>query len=138
MFALIKAIPLMMKSAKFWIIAALVSSLVSGVVWVAYDYRKTLQELAISEQRVDNLQSQLSVVNERIKKERDRTQSLRSDNSKITSQYLSKIRELQELKENYQMLKDKPNEAALKIESSFNTFMNDMSCITGETSQCPK
>ena len=138
MFALIKAIPLMMKTAKFWIIAGLVSSLVGGVTWLAYDYRKTLQELAVSEQHVDNLQNQLLVVNGRIKEERDRTQSLRSDNSKISSQYLAKIRELQDLKENYQMLKDKPNEAALKIESSFNTFMNDVSCITGETSQCPK
>jgi predicted nuclease with TOPRIM domain len=138
MFALIKAIPMMMKTAKFWIIAGLVSSLVGGVTWLAYDYRKTLQELAVSEQQVDNLQNQLLVVNGRIKEERDRTQSLRSDNSKISSQYLAKIRELQDLKENYQMLKDKPNEAALKIESSFNTFMNDVSCITGDAALCPK
>jgi predicted nuclease with TOPRIM domain len=138
MFALIKAIPMMMKTAKFWIIAGLVSSLVGGFTWLAYDYRKTLQELAVSEQQVDNLQNQLLVVNGRIQEERDRTQSLRSDNSKISSQYLAKIRELQDLKENYQMLKDKPNEAALKIESSFNTFMNDVSCITGDAALCPK
>jgi len=138
MFALIKAIPLMMKTAKFWIIAGLVSSLVGGVTWLAYDYRETLQELAVSEQRVYNLESQLSNVSNKIQQERDKTQNLRSDNSKISSQYLATVRELQSLKDNYQMLKNKPDEAAMKIESSFNTFMNDVSCITGESEQCPK
>jgi len=138
MFALIKAIPLMMKTTKFWIIAGLVSSLVGGVTWLAYDYRETLQELAVSEQRVYNLESQLSNVSNKIQQERDKTQNLRSDNSKISSQYLATVRELQSLKDNYQMLKNKPDEAAMKIESSFNTFMNDVSCITGESEQCPK
>ena len=138
MFALIKAIPLMMKTAKFWIIAGLVSSLVGGVAWLAHDYRETLQELAVSEQRVYNLESQLSNVSNKIQQERDKTQNLRKDNSKISSQYLATVRELQMLKNSYQMLKNKPDEAAMKIESSFNTFMNDVSCITGESEQCPK
>ena len=138
MFALIKTIPLMMKTAKFWVIAALVSSLVGGVTWLVYDYRETLQELAVSEQRVYNLESQLSNVSNKIQQERDKTQNLRKDNSKISSQYLATVRELQMLKNSYQMLKNKPDEAAMKIESSFNTFMNDVSCITGESEQCPK
>jgi|AntRauTorcE11897_2_1112592.scaffolds.fasta_scaffold00545_17 DNA anti-recombination protein RmuC len=134
----IKAIPTMMTGVKFWIIAAVIASVVSGVVWFVYDYRETLQELAVAEQKVDDLEGELTSVNNRIQDEKKRTQDLRKVNSKISSQYLSKVRELQDLQQNFEMLRNEPDEAAMKIESSFNNFMNDISCITGESSQCPK
>ena len=136
--AFFKALPVMITTAKFWIIAAVVTSMISGVVWLAYDYRKTLQELAVAENRVDVLEIQLTTVNSKIEDEKKRTQELRVVNSTISSQYLAKVRELQDMQDNLEMLKKNPDEAALKIEASFNNFMNDISCITGDGSQCPK
>lgn len=126
------------KTAKFWIVVAFVVSLLGGLAWFVNDYRETLKELAVSEKQVSNLEIQLLTVSDKIQKEQDKTQSLRSNNSKITAQYLSTVRELQALKNNYEMLKANPDEAAEKIQASFNVFMNDVSCITGESSQCPE
>ena len=134
----IKSIPTLIKTAKFWIIAAILASVVSGVVWFVKDYRDTLQELAVAEQTVDELTSDLNNVNAQIAEEKERIKELRQKNSTISSQYLAKVRELQEMKNNLEALKQNPDEGSAKIKASFNEFMNDISCITGESEQCPK
>lgn len=134
----IKSLPVLIKTAKFWIIALVIAGVISTVVWFIHDYRETLQELAVAEQTVSELTKDLKTVEGKVQDEKERTQELRTANSKISSQYLNKVRELQELKENLAMLKNDPDTAALKIESSFNNFMNDVSCITGDSTQCPE
>lgn len=134
----IKAIPMMAKTAKFWVILTVISSLLAGVAWFVNDYRDTLKELAVAEERVSDLSGKITTVNTKIQAEKAKTQKLRETNSKISSQYLSKVRELQDLRQNYEMLRNEPDKAAKKIEASFNNYMNDISCITGDSDQCPK
>lgn len=126
------------KTIKFWLIAAVVVSIIGSVTYFVMDYRDTLQQLAVKEAQVADLEKDLSTVNQQIAKERKKTQELREANSKISSQYLDSIREIQEMKKNIEYLKKNPEEAEKKIEQSFNNFMNDISCITGDQSQCPK
>lgn len=132
----IKSIPTLIKTAKFWVIAVILASVIGGVVWFVNDYRETLQELAVAEQQVEDLTSKLNRVNAQIEDEKERIQDLRVSNSKISEQYLAKIRELEDLKANLEMLKNDPEGSAIKIEQSFNNFMNDVSCITGDSTQC--
>ena len=136
MLTFIKSIPTLIKTTKFWIIAILLALVMGSVVYFVNDYKTTLQELAGAEQNVDDLTLQIDNVNKKIKDEKVKTQNLRQSNDRISNQYLSTIRELNELKARYQDLIDNPEENEIKIEQSFNNYMNDISCITGESTQC--
>ncbi|MDX1532655.1 MAG: hypothetical protein R3230_00455 [Nitrosopumilaceae archaeon] len=136
MLAFIKSIPTLIKTTKFWIIAILLALVMGSVVYFVNDYKTTLQELAVAEQNVNDLTLQIDNVNKKIKDEKVKTQNLRQSNDRISNQYLSTIRELNELKARYQDLIDNPEENEIKIEQSFNNYMNDISCITGESTQC--
>lgn len=134
----IKAIPTLIKTAKFWVIAIVLASLIGSVIWFVNDYKDTLQELAVAEQQVNDLTEKFERVDTQLEDERERTQKLRNANSQINSQYLATVRELQDMQQNYEMLKQNPTESELKIEASFNNFMKDVSCITGDSTQCPE
>jgi chromosome segregation ATPase len=134
--AFIKAIPTMAKTVKFWVIVVALASAIGGVVYFVNDYRDTLQELAVAEQRVTDLEGKVNKVNDQIESEKKRTQQLRNANDKISSEYLNSVRELNQLKAKYEDLIENPDENELKIEASFNNFMNDISCITGDSTQC--
>lgn len=128
----------MAKTAKFWVIAAVVASVIGGVTYFVMDYRSTLKQLAVSEEKVENLRNDLTKVNQQIQDERQRVQSLRQNNSQISSQYRQSLRKIQELQKNVEEVKANPTEAELGIKRSFNNFMNDVSCITGDSLQCPQ
>lgn len=134
----IRAIPVMIKTFKFWLIVGGVVSMIGTLAYFVNDYRNTLQELAVAEQQVSELSKKFQRVDNQLTDERKRTQKLRNTNSKINSEYLSTVRELQDMQQNYALLKQDPTEAELKIEASFNDFMRDVSCITGDSEQCPK
>lgn len=128
----------MIKTFKFWLIVGGVVSMIGTLAYFVNDYRNTLQELAVAEQQVSELSKKFQRVDNQLTDERKRTQKLRNTNSKINSEYLSTVRELQDMQQNYALLKQDPTEAELKIEASFNDFMRDVSCITGDSEQCPK
>jgi len=134
----LKSIPAMLSSVKFWVISTVLVSIITGVGWMAYDYRNTLQELAVAEKSIVELKNKIVNIDNKIKEEKQRTKTLRENNSIISSQYLAKIRDLQSMQRNIKLAKAEPDQTATKIEASFNVFMSDVSCITGDTTQCPK
>lgn len=134
----IRSLPVLIKTTKFWVIAFLLASAIGGVVYFVNDYRETLQELAVAENTIDDLTNEINTVKAKVTEEREKIKELRKSNSIISSNYLNTVRELQNLKNNMELLKKNPTEGSIKIKSSFNNFMNDISCITGDSSQCPE
>lgn len=116
----------------------LVAVLLCAVLGLGYLYREEVKLSAATEQRLEQVQSAITHLENQIKTEKMSHTRLQTESAKITQDFQDMKRELNGYKNREDVVIRKPTLVQLKIQKSFDGLMDEIHCTTGDARKCGK
>jgi archaellum component FlaF (FlaF/FlaG flagellin family) len=121
-----------------YILGGVIVMLLVTVLSLGALYSKQVELTTKVESKVEMLEKVVDNLNTQIKVEQAKHKSLNEKTSENTQKFIDKGRELNNFKGREHVLAAKPKLTEKKINNSFDDFMIDLSCITGDKTACTK
>lgn len=110
--------------------------LVASLGTLGFLYKGALEDNAVKEQAIQQLSNRLGEIQTQVEHEQEKFKSLRSARDDIQTQYREVSAELQQYRGREDVVMDKPGLVQDKIQTSFDGFMEEIECATGDTQSC--
>lgn len=101
-----------------------------------YLYKNQLKENGVKTEKIETLTKEIDSLNSAILDEQSRHKELSQSRSQLYKDFINTKRELDSKKGNVSKVVANPKELETLIQSSFDLYLKDVSCVTGELSQC--
>ena len=122
----------MFKEVSTWLIILLAI----GTLCFAHLYKNSIEDLALAEKTATDLRLEIESANKRILEQQTKITTLESQKQKSQAEFRKTKTVLDGLKGRQSTVKAKPVLVERKIQTSFDSFMKDIQCVTGATEQC--
>lgn len=119
------------------VIAAVIATLLALVLTFGYMYHSQVKATAAVQQDLTALQTDVDNQNKQISSEKSNHATLDAKTEQSNQQFLDKKRELDGFKGRESVLHAKPTLTEKLINKSFSSFMDEVSCTTGDSTPCP-
>lgn len=118
------------------VVAAVIATLLALVLTFGYMYHSQVKATAAIQQDLSALQSDVNAQNKQISSEKANHATLDTKTEQSNQQFLDKKRELDGFKGRESVLHAKPTLTEKLINKSFSSFMDEVSCTTGDSTPC--
>lgn len=119
-------------------VIALIGSLISAVILMGVAYKSEISKTAKLEEEVAALNATVIALREGIQIEKQKLYVLAQQRQETNQKFNDVKRELLQYKGREGVIAEKPELVRGMIQQSFDSFINEVNCITGDTSQCGK
>jgi predicted nuclease with TOPRIM domain len=113
-------------------------SLLCGLLVVSYLYKTQIEKTAVVETQLTTLQQTYEQTQKALKDEQVKHIQLSHEREQVYQDYIDMKRKLDGFKNRENVVVKKPGLVQIKIQKSFDGFMNELYCNTGDLRQCPK
>lgn len=119
-------------------VIALIGSLAVALVVLSLAYKSEIAKTAKLEEEVATLDATVIALKEGIQIEKQKLYVLAQQRQETNQKFNDVKRELLQYKGREGVIAEKPELVRSMIQQSFDSFVNEVNCITGDTSQCGK
>lgn len=118
------------------VIAVVVAALLALVLTFGYLYHSEVKTSAAAQEALTTLQDKVDDQNNKINDEKLNHATLDTKTEQSNQAFLNKKRELDGFKGREHVLEAKPGLTEKLINKSFSSFMDEVSCTTGDSTPC--
>lgn len=118
------------------VIGITLAILLASTLTLGYLYKGEVASNAVNKQYVENLQGEIANLNAKIEDETVEQKRIVKEKDTISRQFRAAKQELLTLKGNSDKVKADPAKEELRIQESYEKYVKDMQCLTGDLQQC--
>lgn len=120
------------------IFIGLILAMSIALLFVFNLYGDKVEENANLQKDIDSYEFQIESMNDKITAYSSDMLVIRTTNKKVSNEYLRVISNLNEYKNREDIVIKRPTLVQRKIQKSFDTYLLEMQCLTGNTQVCVK